>query len=525
MANFTPQNSLQALRSSSIEEILAKTLDTFLPALDAWGKKFVNASKGTVPAAQLGRDYLYIKHFQPGMASTLLRPTSANGDVYLYGDRTSRLGGANGRLARQQQTRVLPTGDMVNPVPIRMAIGCRGFDGAIQFTYDELQLAAQDAVLGPTMVSNKLKGVARQVAQHYINAVYADPSTNYRLATVGGTVSNLGNRQISFTITSRAYDRFFPGQPLDFFNGSTQANVLGGTRIRTFVDSIDGFTGVITVSVEADTNILSDADFTTFFNSIVSGTTYVVDPANADTVNATFNGIAGLNAWLKFGDGSGATNTNDNCLLGADRIEGLQFGGAVNVNVHPEFKSLRKDMAGEIMTEHQFRLILDQWYRHHGKYGHYIDTALWSTGALRAYEQTKVGQIRREQLATSQLMNEGAASGLKFEHDGRVYDFDTSNAINSGECYIVRSGGGNFKRVIPPSAAGTKSAPFGDEGLGLPIRLLAPALTGQNTVLAQNSAGRHLLATDMPFACYMQWMPEQAAGLKIINIGEDRLDA
>lgn len=523
---------LHKIRSSSIEEVLSKSVDSYIPALDKFGKAMVSNSKAQVPTQQIGRDYLYITHFQPALASGRLRPTSQRGDSWLFGESTSRYGGTNGRMFRQTQTNTLPQSDGTNPIPIRFAIGLRGVEDAMPVTYDELQLAANDAVLGPSMMANKVKGYGRMLAQFYINAVYTDPSTNYKLVNLGPSTGSalysIGSstvRQITFTPPSKQYDRLMPGQQVDLFNGTTRVNELAGTRIRMVVDSVDAMYGKVVLSIEPSTSALSNANYDVVFTTLTIGESgYLVDPGNYDSVNAAFNGIAGMNAWIKSGDTSGSSNTNDNCLLGADRVEQGSFGGAVNVNVHPELKSLIQSV-GDTMTEHKFRLILDQWYRHHGKYGHYLDTAVWSVGALRAYEQTKIGQIRLEHSATGQLANEGAASGLKFTHGGRSYTFEESNAIDAGQCYIIRTGGGNIRRIVPPYAAGTKTAPFGDEGTGLPIRLIAPALTGENSILARNAAGQPLAATDTPFICYMQWLWNQPASIKLTDLTEDRQDS
>jgi len=521
---------LHKLRSSSIEEVLSKNVDSFIPAMDKFGKNMISNSKGEVPVQQLGRDYLYISHFQPAMASGRLTPTSNRNDSWLFGENTSRFGGTNGRLFRQNTVNTLPQSDGVNPLPIRFAIGLRGIEGSMQFTYDELQLAANDAVLGPTMMANKMKGYGRTLAQFYINAWYTDPYSNYKLVGLGAFTSSYTidatNRQITFTPPEKQYDRLQSGMAVDIFNGTTRVNTYGGNRVRVVVDSVDAMYGKVILSIEPSTTVIAD---TTAFNAIFNSTTigesgYLVDPGNYDSTNNVFNGIAGMNAWIKKGDGSGLTNTAANCLLGDDRVDQGAFGGVVNVNAHPEFKSLIQSV-GDTMTEHKFRLILDQWYRHHGKYGHYLDTAVWSVGALRAYEQTKVGQIRLEHSATGQLNGEGAASGLKFTHDGRTYDFQTSNAIDAGQCYVIRAGGGNVKRIVPPYAAGTKTAPFGDEGVGLPIRLVMPALTGSNTTLARNASGQPLAATEMPFFSYMQWKWAQPASIKLTDITEDRQDS
>lgn len=520
---------LHKVRSSSIEEVLSKTVDTFLPALDKFGKSMVQNAKGDLAVSQLGRDYLYITHFQPAMASGRLRPTSSRNDSWLFGENTSRYGGTNGRLFRQTTANTLPQSDGTQPLPIRFAIGLRGIEDAIQMTYDELQLAANDAVLGPTMMANKMKGYGRMIAQFYINAFYSDPATNYKLVDLGASSGSapysIGSstvRQITFTPTGRQYDRLFPGQQVDIFNGTTRVNEYNGTRVRVVVDSVDAMYGKVVLSIEPSTVALSNAAYDTVFTTSTIGESgYLVDPGNYDSTNAAFNGIAGFNSWCKAG---GSGDPNNNYLLGADRVDQGAFGGAVSVDVHPEFKSLIQSV-NDVMTEHKFRLILDQWYRHHGKYGHYLDTALWSVGALRAYEQTKLGQIRLNHSATGQLNSEGAASGLKFTHDGRTYDFETSNAIDAGNCYILRTGGGNWQRIVPPYAAGTKTAPVQDEGLGLPIRLVMPALTGENTVLARNAQGQPLAATDMPYICYMQWKCKQPGSIKLTGITEDRQDS
>jgi hypothetical protein len=276
---------------------------------------------------------------------------------------------------------------------------------------------------------------------------------------------------------------------------------------------VDELTGTVTIRIVNDSGANMSAFSTSAANNVA------VCYANSKLQGgAAFTGIAGINSWMKFGDSSGATATNDNCLLGAERVTNEQ----INVNQHPEFKSFRVQNVGAL-TEHKLRQYVRRFHAAKNKYGQTIDCLIASDGVWLAYEAQKIGQYTLERTGRlSNLNSEGSDQGFKFTFEGRTYNGYTSTYIEDGVVYGLKKGGNNWKRYVPPDPKGVQK--FSEADSFVPFSFVVPALTGTSSTKWPILNGSNLTeAMQMPGMLRMQLVPDQPTGLKLEGVTTDRV--
>jgi hypothetical protein len=395
-----------------------------------------------------------------------------------------------------------------------------------------MQAEATPAFIGD-VIAPKMKGFAQNLAHTLCNYWYVSQNDNYRLCTVQdkGSVAGTGPWSLTFRPDNYAIDRFYVGQRVDVIDptntgkrkngGDTTSWAQGTTRVNLFVSAVDELKGYVTVtSTEWDfagntvsgkvTGTIANGDLIVYANSNTS---------TQGTGSNTFTGIAGINSWLKFGDGSGTTDSDANCLLGVDR----DTSNAINVNVHPEFKSFGVSSVGTL-TEHKLRQYIRRFHAAKNKYGQTIDCLIASDGVWLAYEAQKIGQYTLErQGKLSNVNNEGSDQGFKFTFEGRTYNGYTSTYIEDGVVYGIKKGGNNWKRYVPPDPKGVQK--FSEAEAFIPFNFVVPALTGMSSTKwpILNSAGNLTEAMQMPGMLRMQLVPDQPTGMKLSGVTTDRV--
>lgn len=499
---YAPANSLFNQQSGRIQEILNKNIEVFLPAMDpAWRDSTVS-SQGVGQASLIGRDMKILKIYMGSMAGVL--EMNANTEFTLYGDTTTN-------IASKMQTQSLsktwpdPT-DGAMARPYRLGIGMKAMVSNLLVTLGEMQAEATPAFIGE-ILAPKLEGHARLIAHTLCNYWYMSDNTNYSLGSISarGTIDTTdGNSVFTFTPAQNNIDRYAVGMRVDIFDstGATRRNEASSVRNSAYVSAVDEIGNKVTITVMGNnaTGIVN-TDIVTFANSRAYG-------------------IAGINSWLKGGDANGATYNIANTLLGDDR----DVNNAINVNVHPEFKSYFKSNVGTL-TEHKLRQYLRGFHRAKEKYGQYIDCLIASDGVWLNYEAQKIGQYQIDRTnRLSSVTNEGSQEGFKFTFDGRSYQGYTSNYIESGTVYGLRKGGSNWKKYVPPNPKGTQK--FDKAESFIPFEFVAPAL-GYSSVKVPitKNVGNFSMLTEgaqMPGMLRMQLVPDQPAGMKLTGVSEDR---
>ena len=498
---FASTNSLFNQQSNRIQEILNKNIEVFLPAMDPAWRDTTVTSQGVGQASLIGRDMKILKIYMGSMAG-VLEMADGRDNFVLYGDNT--ITNVSDKLQTQGLTNTWPDAtDGALARPYRLGIGMKAMVSNLLVTLGEMQAEATPAFIGE-ILAPKLEGHARLIAHTLCNYWYMSDNSNYSLGSVASRSGSFStNTTITFTPGQNNIDRYAVGMRVDIYDstGATRRNENGGTRQSAFVSKVDEVANTVTITV---------VGFNCFDNG--TGARNIVNTDIVTFANSKGYGIAGINSWLK----------SSGNLLGAD----YDSTNAIDVGVHPEFKSFFKSSVGTL-TEHKLRQYLRGFHRAKEKYGQYMDCLIASDGVWLNYETQKIGQYNLDRTGKlSSLTNEGSQEGFKFTFDGRTYTGYTSNYIENGTVYGLRKGGANWKKYVPPSPKGTQK--FDKAEAFIPFEFVAPAL-GYSTIKVpitktSGASGNSLLTegAQMPGMLRMQLVPDQPAGMKLTGVTEDR---
>ncbi|HCT55354.1 MAG TPA: hypothetical protein DF712_23155, partial [Balneola sp.] len=230
---------------------------------------------------------------------------------------------------------------------------------------------------------------------------------SYRLCAISAVDSGGGTGTNIVTISGvTTPDRFYPGQRVDIWSSDGTTQRMNGNRdaARTelYVDAVDELAGKV--------SFVGASNFSTAVQAgqlvVYAGITETgLDGSGNDTLADQSYGIAGMNSWLVTGNDT--IDGTDHNLLKGDAIA----AAAIDVNVHPEFKSLGITSVGAL-TEHKLRQYLGRFHAAKNKYGQYIDCLIASDGVWTAYEATKIGREMIDRSGRlSSLNSEGSDEG------------------------------------------------------------------------------------------------------------------
>lgn len=518
--------SLVDIHSDRIEEVLNKTIDYITPSMDPIFTGTILSSEGVGSADDIGRDWKIIRMFQTGV-NGVFEQAASRGDFPLYGDQLTSL--SNRPMYSQSINQTFPDGLAgANHIPYRLGIGMRAMVGNLVWSLSELTAEAHSAFIG-NVLAPKLRGFARNIMQYLCNAFYTNQATYYQLCAISsisyGAEATPGPFTMSFQPDNYAVDRFLIGMLVDIFTSNGATKINDGHNV--YVSSVDELTNTVTLS---SATFPFDGDSTSGSSS--SGDAGFVDNgdiivhANQNSSGTHYN-FAGLNSWVKFG----GSTTNEKYLLGDD----YDSANPIDVDKYPEHKSMLYSFGGAALTEHVLRQVLRRFHAAKGnKYGYEVDTVIASDGVWLAYEGTRIGRewvdrTNRVAATTSQgLASDRNFGGFTFTMDGRTYRGMTSTYVEANTVYAIKTGGGNWKRYVPPDAKVNKT--FDQLKPGYPLRFVAPALTGGSAshLPVFSVASSRTLATEfvqMPCWMRMQLVPTQFCGIKLTNCAEDRIYA
>lgn len=519
-----------------ITEVLNKNITVIQSMLSPIWRDLITTSQGVGNPSELGRDLKLIKIFMGSFAGVAEQGATRN-DFTLYGDATSHLG----PMLHQQslaQTWPDPTSGP-NATPFRLAVGIRSILTNLMLTLGEKTAEATPAIIGQ-VVAPKIKGHANMIAHMLCNYFYLSQNTSYRICAMTNiasawetvTIGGVNAYRLTFQPDNYATRRFERGMRIDLYStagtpvrANDTTSVVGNqtfsTRTQLVVESVSDLKNTVTIitpSNPATAGLWHDTPTSPATDLL----NFRVMHANSTTGSAAFTGMAGINSWLKPGDTSGATATDNNLLLGTAEADATD---RINVNINPEFMSALFDVSGPL-TEYTLGKYLSRCHSAWDRHGKYLDGLLMSDGVLESYRSQKIGQYQIDRTnRTSNLMYEGAQEGFLMTFEGRQYRGYVDPCVEANTVYGVRLGGSNWKRYVPPSAAGASR--FGELEPGVPFEFIGGALIpgGSDQLPIYNSAGTTTLITEgsqMPGHVRMQLVPEQPNMMKLINVTEDR---
>lgn len=520
-------SSLFGTQSVRIQEVINKTLDFLLPATDPFWRDTIATSQGVGKVDELGRDLKILKVFHGSLAG-VIQPAGPKLDFINYGDPLNQAVGISGQERLFLQGNGFGSGAQTfpdpllgpNPKPFRLGVPMRGLTANIALTMAEMTADVLPATIGQ-IVAPKMVAFARHMTHYLCLYWYLDQNSFYKLCDIPtgvGTYVN-SNKTLRFSPANLAVHRFQIGLRVDIYDatGATQRNAVATTPL--YVTRVDELKNVVEISSTAAINGLSivATDVVVLADSKgSSGTPWSASPY--------YTGIAGINSWLKYGDGTN-TDNNANCLLGDER----DTANPINVNIHGEFKSFYASRGGDMLTEQYLRKVLARFHAAKRPYGQYIDCLVASEGVWLGLESTKIGrEIIDRTGRLSSLNQQGSEEGMKFSYDGRSYEGYTSSYIETGTLYGIRKGGNNWKKYVPPSPKGTQK--MKEMEAFAPFEFVGGLLTGTGSAQIPlfrvvNNANLVTEFVQMPGMLRMQLVPDQPAGLKIVNCGEDRIYA
>lgn len=561
----SPTGSFLSTKSGIINEVISRGIDMNLPTMSPFWKRTM-ATAGTYETTSLGRDLFIIKNWQEGLAG-VFEDGGGRADFGLYGDNLNTNLGP--KLFTQgngfgTDAKVWPDPlQGPNPRPYRQKIHVRSMLSNIAWTLGEMEAEALPAftreVIAPKLAAHAAMIAMRLCVQNFVNQnlnMRISRCSSMVFATDTGASGTYGTDicVLRFSPDNLSIDRYAVGQRVQLWVASaaaTTATAHTAANLKTYdgslpADVLDPKSCFIVTKIDELTNTVEVRHYR---NSIFSGSTgnnalAGAGPAvltsntvevsafgqagNSSTPNSSsttgyVTGIAGLRSWMKVGDSSGS-QTNDNTLMGLE----ADSTDRIDVNVHPAFKTMTLSQNSLPLTEHKFRQIIRRWNMAKRKYGQSMDTFLASDGVWLAYESQKIGQYTQDRAGKlSSLNHEGSEEGFKMTFDGKTYNGETDSFVESNTVYGLKTEGGNWKKVVPPSATGNK---WGKTPLGLPFELVARGITGLPTDqipmfrnIASSGTNGITEFVQMPGRLRMQMVPDQPAGLIITDCAEDRL--
>ena len=541
---YVPAGSIYATRRTAIEERFNKKIELTMYSMDKVWTKMRNSITGVEGLGPISRDLQIHKLLMTRVLTGVIENAAYLGDFPLYGEnRNVSWGDKMYRAGAPVQAYPDPF-DGAKPKPYRFTIPMRAKVASIGFTLEEARANVLDPVVG-NIIAEMEQGFVDNWSIMYCNSFFQSQNDNYRLSSLGPSASTgayvlsagSGARTLVFSPPSDVVDRFYPGMRVDIFSSAgtsgsvlaTRVNELNGVRIRVMVALRDPIANTVTLQIEPDLSVLPTATYDAVFTTTTIGSSAFVTYANQynpNDINRGWTDVAGLNSYMKFANGTAPTNAQK-YLLGDEAVNmtaGQALGGAIDVTKHPEFKSMGWDGGGAILTEHKMRKILDAWENAKATIGHTVDTWIGTTGELRAWQSTKIGQEEIErQGKVASLSQQGDDGELVFHHNTKKYTMMPSTWVEYGAWYVIKLNGGNWKRYTPPSAKGMKK----DNSLSpsfAPFEFVGSWINGtqSNQIPYRNADGRVTGAYERPGDLRMQLAPDQPDGIRGVNWAEDK---
>ena len=378
-------------------------------------------------------------------------------------------------------------------------------------------------------IADDLSGLAELRAQMEAVSFYMN-STGYlgvvsALSFAAAAHGHTVNTAARFAPTSSRIRWWQPGMLVNLFSNAAAASMInedGGTNttvIPTVVDSVDYVNGTVVIKHLLDNGRLSgDTGVATHYETAVADGNYVFPAWGleqlATSVESTIYRIGhnGLESWIKSsGQIMDATmqGRNDSSAATWDLVD------------YPQFKSILSTISGPL-TDTVLNENIGAFIE---AYGSDLDTIITTRKVIQKYlEAPTLGNSRMNYDRTGKSLAMGGGwNKVTYEYEGRTFDIKISPYCQAQTMYIVKMGGGNIKRYVPPRASGIGGigSPGSGMEMGEEIEFIAP-YGGSSSIfmLTRDSSGNVEPMVEAPFEQYSQIAPIDVRSIKLSSLTE-----
>lgn len=352
-----------------------------------------------------------------------------------------------------------------------------------------------DASVG-SAVAEIIKGAAMREALSEVHAFWKEAPTGATLSqniggfTAAGEVVDATGLSHEFTLTTGRIRSFFPGLAIRLWesDGTTAANANGTENVEpTWVASVDYTRKTIRLKTRADS-----------VSTTLNSAAYFITPFSAESSVAA-NAVvspSGLADWVR---------TSSGTVGAANRVFGI------DLEVYPQFQSL-------VNTGESGALSSDLLNKYIGgfvdAYGSQLDTIVMTAGTMLGFLENidSTSQLVRYDVQGTALNVKAGFQGMGYMYDGKVYRIMTSPNCPTGVVYVLKLGGQNLRKYVPPrlDRAGTQSE-FRSR-----CEFLGPVLGYSNIFIPVRSSDA---VTDFLQAPYYNWCEYSPRDVKSIKMG------
>jgi len=370
-------------------------------------------------------------------------------------------------------------------------------------------------------VMTDIKGVAELKGQ--MEAVSFYMPSNGALASFAASAgtqtenTNLSWELESSDLTNTRIRWWRQGMMVDVYedSGDTQVNVdQASAEVPLVVDKVDYLAGTVRLtSANGSSPVASACGDANNAINVAAGTIYVRD-------NYTYKmGFNGLEGWLKATGILFGADTND-----PRKAQATITGGSAadfTITNYPQFKSYVDAVNGPLTEEtlnEKIGTFIDA-------YSADLDTIITTRKVTEEHlkEPGLGGRVQYYERTGQSLKMKSGWSYIEYEYEGRPFRWLTSPYCTSGYLYVIKMGGGNIKRYVPPSSLseGGLGSPGSGLDLGSEVEFVAPIMGSTKIWLpVRNSSGALQPMAECPFQQWAQIVPEDVRGIKLTGITE-----
>ena len=501
---------MEALDMYIKEELPLQTIETG-PEIDPIYTRQVRTSEG-VESAKVGRGWQFMHSFSSGVsgqyeprATTGGVPyTNATGSVFY----SSQIGFPNPAETPH-----------VTTVTRILTLNCHHGNYSLPVWLlkpEALESANFDQAL------RDFQGMVKLRAQHEAVSFYA-PSAGY-LGTIAAAGGTDGSTDYSMTFTPRnsRIKWWRKGMMVDVWDtaaatGNKINENAATTDIPLVVDNVNYIDGTVTLTNwNGAFKIAGDEDNCYGGQDLDEQIGYIFPHGASDGTTLYQTGHYGLEDWM-ISTGTLFGNATAWTQVGNDKT------AAFTIANHPEFaSSVTTDLNApltDLTLNNKVGAFLDAYD------GTILDTMITTQKVVNKYiEQASLGANRFVYDVDGKALDiVGGWRSVKYAYEGRMFDVLVSPYCQSGTLYMLKLGGGNLKRYVPPRAKALDgNAPGSGMGFDGEIEFLN-GLTNNGQIFSltnSTTTGQAEPLAEAPFYQYSQVAPVDVRGIKISGITE-----